>query len=86
MIITKFYRTREDGVDLFRRLDAQVDEKGEPILDEKGEPIPTGFKIRKVGTDEIYDDAIDVAGAPFIYEATDIPVEPIEQIEEQIEE
>ena len=37
-----------------------------------------GFKIRKVGTDEIYDEAIDVEGAPFTYEETDIPVEPIE--------
>ena len=82
MIITKFYRTREDGVDLFRRLDAKVNEKGEPILDEKGEPIPTGFKIHKVGTDEIYDEAIDVAGAPFAYEATDIPVEPAEPVKE----
>ena len=93
MIITKYYDTREDGVKLYRTIDAVVDENGTPI-DENGTPIkdeetnlvPTGFKIQKVGTDEIYDEAIDVAGAPFIYEATDIPVEPIEQIEEQIEE
>ena len=30
-----------------------------------------GFKIRKVGTDEIYDEAIDVDNAPFEYEETD---------------
>ena len=30
----------------------------------------TGFKIRKVGTDEIYDEAIDVADASFVYEET----------------
>jgi hypothetical protein len=34
-----------------------------------------GLKIRKVGTDEIYDEAIDVQGAPFTYEETDVPIE-----------
>lgn len=34
-----------------------------------------GVKIRKVGTDEIYDEAIDVENAPYRYEETDIPVE-----------
>ena len=29
-----------------------------------------GFKIRKVGTDEIYEEAIDIDGQPFIYEET----------------
>jgi hypothetical protein len=29
-----------------------------------------GFKIRKIGTDEIYDEAIDVENAPFVYEET----------------
>lgn len=33
-----------------------------------------GVKIRKVGTDEIYDEAIDVEGAPFSYEETDEPI------------
>lgn len=32
------------------------------------------LKIRKVGTDEIYDEAIDVESAPFAYEETDMPV------------
>lgn len=79
MVTTKYYATRKDGVDLFRTLDAVVDERGEPILDAEGEPIPTGFKIHKVGTDEFYDDAIDVAGAPFIYEETDTPIELVEE-------
>ena len=43
MIITKYYRTREDGVDLNITTSTE------------------GLKIRKVGTDEIYDEAIDVA-------------------------
>jgi hypothetical protein len=38
-----------------------------------------GMQIRKVGTDEIYDEAIDVADAPFTYEETDMPVEEVEE-------
>ena len=34
-----------------------------------------GFKIRKVGTNEVYDEAIDVYGAPFTYEETDTLIE-----------
>lgn len=57
MIIKEFYRTRNDGVNLYlTRSDA-------------------GVKIRKVGTEEIYTEAIDVQDAPFTYEETDIPVE-----------
>lgn len=33
------------------------------------------LKIHKVGTDEVYDEAIDVEGAPYTYEETDIPIE-----------
>ena len=33
-------------------------------------------RIHKIGTDEIYDEAIDVETAPFVYEETDIPIEP----------
>ena len=92
------FRTREDGVKLFRTLDTVVNENGEPVFEEKEvtdahgnivtvkEPVSTGFKIHKVGTDEYYDDAIDVEGAPFVYEETDIPIEkpeePIEEVEE----
>lgn len=30
-----------------------------------------GYKIQKVGTDEIYDEAIDVADSEYTYEETD---------------
>lgn len=35
--------------------------------------------IKKVGTDEIYDEAIDVEDAPYEYEETDIPVPKLEE-------
>ena len=34
-----------------------------------------GLKLRKVGTDEVYDEAIDIEGASFEYEETDEPIE-----------
>lgn len=34
-----------------------------------------GFKIQKIGTDEIYDEAIDVVGAPYEYEETTEKIE-----------
>ena len=34
-----------------------------------------GLKIRKVGTDEVYDEAIDIENAPYTYEETDEPIE-----------
>lgn len=37
-----------------------------------------GVCIRKVGTDEIYSEAIDVSTAPYEYEETDIPTENTE--------
>lgn len=37
-----------------------------------------GWKIHKIGTEEIYDEAIDVDGVPFVYEET---AEKIEQTE-----
>ena len=36
-----------------------------------------GVQIRKVGTNEIYDEAIDVENAPFAYEETDQALERI---------
>lgn len=36
------------------------------------------LKIRKVGTDEVYDEAIDVDNAPFVYEETTEEIEKIE--------
>lgn len=37
-----------------------------------------GVKIQKVGTGEIYDEAIDIDGAPFTYEETETPIENTE--------
>lgn len=37
-----------------------------------------GVKIRKVGTEEIYNEAVDVVGTLFTYEETDLPVDTIE--------
>lgn len=34
-----------------------------------------GFYIQKVGTDEVYDAAIDIEGAPFEYEETERRIE-----------
>lgn len=52
MIIKEFYKTRKDGVNLYRTYS------------------DNGFKIQKVGTDEIYDEAIDVETALFVYTET----------------
>ena len=57
MIIKEFYRTREDGVNLYRTYSNN------------------SFQIRKVGTDEFYDEAVDVEGAIFEYEETNIDIE-----------
>ena len=57
MIIKEFYRTRDDGVNLYRTCSTE------------------GLQIRKVGTDEIYDEAIDVENTHFEYEETDILIE-----------
>lgn len=42
MIIREFYRTREDGIELYRTYST------------------SGLMIRKIGTDEVYDAAIDI--------------------------
>lgn len=42
----------------------------------------SGLKIRKVGTDEVYDEAIDVV--VYVYEETDIPVEEREDLNDDI--
>ena len=44
------------------------------------------LKIQKVGTDEIYDEAIDVETATFEYVETDMPIEyPPEQVDHEEE-
>lgn len=57
MIVREEFKTRADGVKLFRTYSDQ------------------SMKIRKVGTDEIYDEAIDVEDAPWTYEEYVPPVE-----------
>jgi hypothetical protein len=41
----------------------------------------SGVKIKKVGTEEVYNEAVDVEGASFTYEETDQPVDTIEEEE-----
>lgn len=41
-----------------------------------------GMMIRKVGTDEVYSEAIDVEGAAFEYEETEISIQEAADIEE----
>lgn len=62
MIVKEFYKTRKDGVNLYRTYSDE------------------NFMIHKIGTDEIYDEAIDVENASYEYEET------TEKIEEETEE
>lgn len=57
MLVTKYYRTRADGVVLNRTYS------------------DAGLYIRKVGTDEVYSDAVDIEGVPYTYEETEEPIE-----------
>lgn len=68
MIIKEFYKTRKDGVTLYRTYS------------------DNGFKIQKIGTDEVYDEAIDVEGAPYEYEETEVLIEKINGLIEGEEE
>ena len=43
----------------------------------------SGMKIRKVGTDEVYDEAVDVKGSGYQYEETDTPVETYEDLNKE---
>ena len=52
MIVKEFYKTRDDGVNLYRSYSTE------------------NLKIRKVGTNEVYDEAIDIQDAPYEYEET----------------
>ena len=65
MIKKEFYRTRTDGVNLYRTYSDQ------------------GMKIHKIGTEEIYDEAIDVETAGFEYEETETPIEEEEVPDEE---
>ena len=41
-----------------------------------------GFKIKKVGTNEVYDEAIDIENAPYTYAETDEKVQKYNSMEE----
>lgn len=61
MIVKEFYRTRNDGVNLYKTYSDKA------------------LMIQKVGTNEIYDEAIDIQGAPYVYTETNIPIEKTEE-------
>lgn len=42
-----------------------------------------GYKIHKLNTNEIYDEAIDVENAPFEYEETTEKIEEISEVEQK---
>ena len=62
-IVKEFYKTREDGVKLYRTYS------------------DNNYMIQKVGTDEVYEEAIDVENASYEYEETDIIIEELSEIE-----
>ena len=67
-----YYMTRSDGVKLFRFAVPNTkctDKDGNEFWDSPK------FKIRQDQTGTLYDEAIDVEGAPYTYTETDIPVE-----------
>ena len=59
MIVKEFFRTREDGVRLYRSYSDQ------------------NLYIRKVGTDEVYSEAIDVENSPYLYVETSQKIEEV---------
>jgi hypothetical protein len=61
MIVKEFYKTRNDGVNLYK------------TYSDKDK------YIKKVGTEELYSEAIDIDGAPYVYEETDIDIEKLEE-------
>jgi hypothetical protein len=63
MIVKEFYKTREDGVNLYLTYS------------------DNGFMIKKVGTDEVYDEAVDIESAPYTYVETDEKIEGTEDEE-----
>ena len=76
MIIPIFYKTRDDGVNLIKRLSGEYAADGITV-------IPSGYMIHKIGTEEYYAEAIDVENAPWSYEETDIPVDEEEMPEDR---
>lgn len=79
MIVREFFKTRKDGVNLFRTVDAQVDENGNALRDEKGQLIPTGYYMLQVETNIKYSEAIDVENAPYTYVTTTDKIDATEE-------
>ena len=44
-----------------------------------------GMKLRQIETGDLYDDAVDVIPCKYTYEETDIPVDPEEPEEDDLE-
>ena len=57
MVLKEFYKTRDDGVKLYRTYSDK------------------SLMIQKVGTEEVYDEAIDVDFIFYEYIETTIPIE-----------
>lgn len=57
MLVKEYYKTRADGVNLFRTYSNK------------------GVQIHKIGTDEIYDEAVDIEGTSYVYEETENLIE-----------
>lgn len=76
MVREEDFMIRNDGVQLIKKYDAIIEG-----YDAQGNPIykPSGFMIRKVGTDDLYDIAVDVENAPFEYEETTMPIKKEEE-------
>ena len=72
MVIKEFYETREDGV----KLNRSYSDKGVKI-----QKVVVTWNGKRIKKDEIYDEAIDVEGAPYDYEETDIPVDAEKETE-----
>lgn len=59
----ELYKTRSDGVNLYRTFSDE------------------GKVIHKVGTEEFYDEAVDVESALFVYEETDAYADGYDEVE-----
>ena len=64
-IVKEFYKTRNDGVNLYRTYS------------------DNNYKIKKIGTEEIYDEAIDIETASYEYKETSESVDILNEIEEK---
>lgn len=67
MIQREFYKTRDDGVNLYRTFSDK------------------GLQIQKVGTEEVYDEAIDIEGAAYEYVETDKLIGAEEEMIEEVD-